>query len=584
MADTRESILHDAHPDFSDGPSVPETILDVMKGPAEEAEPFLFWGKEQPSIGEWGGRLPVALVFPEKEKFALSTLGWQVVYRLLAASGEFVVERFYWDGKGTPPRSADSGRELGDFPLICFSLNFEGDFVAVLEILHHARLPLRSSERTRWPLIMAGGPITFLNPFPIFPALDFIYVGEAETGMVACVGEIKEMWFQRVPKEEALEQLATVPGVLTHGMHTRVVRQIFMGASDRLLVYPAASCFVSSSSEFRDMLLLEVNRGCPYGCRFCAAGNIYRPPRHADIRDLKAIVRQAHPFKVGLVGTALTDWEELPGFLEWLHARKIKFSLGSLRADGATREFLTFLRKTGTRTLTFALEGASRRLRTAMNKNLDEEALLNAVQLASELQFNTLKLYLIVGWPGEGEEDFDELESFLEKVQEARIKGQGNRSKGVELIQVSASCLVPKPWTALQWAPMDTEGALKAKMRRLKKMIKNMKGMRFSGENPSQSRIQALLSRGDESLFDLLELVRETGRWDTAFEAWDGDPAWHLDRTRDEDEVFPWDALDIDVDKKYLWKEWQRFHKGVQTPPCSPSGCEKCRRCGFSGV
>ncbi len=583
MSDTLESTAPEEFPDLQEDRDVLSGTRDAMKGPAEEGHSFRFWGKEQPATGEWGGRLPVALVFPEKEKFALSTLGWQVVYRLLAESGAFAVERFYWDGKGLPPRSADSGRELGEFPLICFSLNFEGDFVAVLEILSHARLPLRSVDRTRWPLIMAGGPITFLNPFPIFPGLDFIYVGEAENGMVACLHEIKEMWFERLPKAEALERLSTVPGVLAQGYaagEKRVVRQIFMGGSDRLLVYPAASCFVSSSSEFRDMLLLEVNRGCPYGCRFCAAGNIYRPPRHARMEDLKAIVRQAKPFKVGLVGTALTDWAQLPEFLEWLHARKIKFSLGSLRADGATREFLTFLRKTGTRSLTFALEGASHRLRTAMNKNLNEESLLRAVRLASELQFNTLKLYLIVGWPGEGEEDLDELESFLKKVQDARREGQGKRSKGIELIQVSASCLVPKPWTALQWAPVDTEAALKSKMRRLKKIVKNMKGMRFSGENPYQSRIQSLLSRGDERLFDLLQLVQETGRWDTALEAWDGDLSWYMERQRDEDEVFPWDTLDIGVDKTYLWKEWQRFHRGVQTPPCSPEGCAHCGRCG----
>jgi hypothetical protein len=329
------------------------------------------------------------------------------------------------------------------------------------------------------------------------------------------------------------------------------------------------------------MLLLEINRGCPYGCRFCAAGNIYRPPRQARREDLEAIVEQASPFKVGLVGTALTDWPDLFPFLKWLHGKKIKFSLGSLRADGATREFLTFLRKTGTRSLTFALEGASRRLRRAMNKNLDEDALLEAVTLASELQFNTLKLYLIVGWPGETEEDFDELDGFLDRVQEARTAGQGKRSKGVDLIQISASCLVPKPWTPLQWAPMDSEAGLKSKMKRLKTIIKSKRGMRFSGENPSQARMQGLLSKGDERLFELLCLVEETGSWKQALSRWEGDLSWYVDRTRDEDEIFPWDRLDIGVDKAYLWKEWQRFHQGVQTPPCPASGCARCGRCGL---
>jgi radical SAM superfamily enzyme YgiQ (UPF0313 family) len=544
--------------------------------------PFLFWGSTPPRIRDWGGRLPVALVFPEKEKFALSTLGWQVVYRLLAGSADFAVERFYADDGNAPPVSADSGRELSEFPLICLSLNFEGDFVTTLSLLKRANLSLRSADRHDWPLVLAGGPIAFLNPFPIFPALDLLFVGEAEHGFFDLAERIKELWFAGTSRDEALADLSTRPGILAQGATTgRVVRRVFVRHSDRCLPAPAASCFVSSRSEFRDMLLLEINRGCPYGCRFCAAGNIYRPPRQARREDLEAIVEQASPFKVGLVGTALTDWPDLFPFLKWLHGKKIKFSLGSLRADGATREFLTFLRKTGTRSLTFALEGASRRLRRAMNKNLDEDALLEAVTLASELQFNTLKLYLIVGWPGETEEDFDELDGFLDRVQEARTAGQGKRSKGVDLIQISASCLVPKPWTPLQWAPMDSEAGLKSKMKRLKTIIKSKRGMRFSGENPSQARMQGLLSKGDERLFELLCLVEETGSWKQALSRWEGDLSWYVDRTRDEDEIFPWDRLDIGVDKAYLWKEWQRFHQGVQTPPCPASGCARCGRCGL---
>ncbi|MGX9365276.1 radical SAM protein [Desulfoplanes sp. PS50] len=550
-----------------------------MEGPEND---FLFWGSTPPRIKDWGGRLPVALVFPEKEKFALSTLGWQVVYRLLAGSTDFVVERFYADDGNSPPVSADSGRDLASFPLICFSLNFEGDFVTTLSLLKRAHIPLRSADRHDWPLVMAGGPIAFLNPFPIFPALDLLFVGEAEHGFFDLAQTIKKYWFAGSSRQQALADLSLSPGILAHGQaNTRVVRRVFVQDSDRHLPAPAASCFVSSQSEFRDMLLLEINRGCPYGCRFCAAGNIYRPPRQSRIEDLEAIVRTASPFKVGLVGTALTDWPDLFPFLKWLHEKKIKFSLGSLRADGATHEFLTFLRKTGTRSLTFALEGASKRLRRAMNKNLDENALLEAVTLASELQFNTLKLYLIVGWPGETDEDFDELDGFLDRVQEARAAGQGKKSKGIGLIQVSASCLVPKPWTPLQWAPMDSEAGLKSKMKRLKTIIKSKRGMRFSGENPHQARIQGLLSKGDERLFELLCRVEETGSWEQGLSRWKGDFSWYADRTRDEDEIFPWDRLDIGVDKAYLWKEWLRFHQGVQTPPCPASGCERCGRCGF---
>ena len=165
----------------------------------------------------------MALVFPEKEKFALSTLGWQVVYRLLAGSADFAVERFYADDGITPPVSADSGRELSDFPLICFSLNFEGDFVTALSLLRRADIPLAADDRRDWPLVMAGGPIAFLNPFPIFPALDLLFVGEAEHGFLDMAHAIKDLWFSGVSREEAVSRLGERPGVLAHGQEDGVI-------------------------------------------------------------------------------------------------------------------------------------------------------------------------------------------------------------------------------------------------------------------------------------------------------------------------------------------------------------------------
>ena len=527
----------------------------------------VYWGDEKPPLPEWGGRLPIAIVFPEEETLALSTLGWQVVYRLLSEKPDlFVVERFFGNGKhGEAVLSIDSGKPLSAFPLICFSLNFEGDYVNVLRLLKKSHLSLLAQKRSDWPLVMAGGPIAFLNPFPILPSLDFFYAGEAEQSFVPLALKIKEMWLARETKDATLQKIARLPGVFVPGKSEKVKRQVAVPGSKKLL-QPAFSCFVHGKSRFRDMLLMEINRGCPYGCRFCAAGFIYRPPRQASLQDVQKIVLEVKPRKVGLVGTALTDWGDLHPFLRFLNKQKIKFSLSSLRADGLNREFLEFLRRTGTRSLTLAVEGISKRLRKAVNKRFDDEKFFQAVELISALQFNKLKLYFILGFPGENESDWQELSDFLQELNSARIRGKGKRKKGVELIQISASCLVPKAWTPMQWAPMASEKELNDKLRRFKKMCSGFKGVRFSGEKAHHARIQGLLARGDEKVHSLLTLVaEENGNWRKALTLWAGDMSWYLDRERDPDEVFVWDKLDIGVSKDYLFREWQRYKKGVST-------------------
>lgn len=540
----------------------------------------LYLGRTAPRLKDWGGRLPVALVFPEAARHGLSTLGWQVVYRLLASREELAVERFFWDPTSPRPRSVDSGRDLGLFPLVLFSLNFEGDFPTAIRLLQDADIPVRADARQSWPMILAGGPLAFLNPFPILPALDGIFVGEAEAGLSAVMDKIATAWNSGGDKAVVLEDIARLPGMLIPGKSTEPVRRLVDMSGSGNLHDPAYSCFVSSEAQFRDMLLLEVNRGCPYGCRFCAAGSIYKPPRHAELETLQEIVTRCAPQKVGLVGTALTDWPDLLPFLRWLQERKIKFSLSSLRADGLTDELLEFLRHTGTRSVTLALEGASRRLRQAMNKHFSEEAFLDAVTRISRLQFNTLKLYMITGWPDESEEDWAEFESFLGRIEEARKMGQGNRKKGVELVSLSVSCLVPKAWTPLQWADIPEEDWFKKAMKRFKGAVGRFKGMRFAGENPGQARVQMFLARGGEEIFPCLERAAEIGLAE-AVKEFDEMVRQVLARPLDRDSVFPWERLDIGVSRKFLYSEWTKYKHGMITPPCPESGCSECGVCGM---
>ncbi len=536
---------------------------------------------DRPRIREWGGRLPVALVFLEEKSLALSTLGWQAVYRQLDKEEGFYLERFFWDRKEGNVISADFGTELSRFPLICFSLNFEGDFLNLIRTLRANSLPVYASQREKWPALMAGGPITFINPFPVLPCLDFIHVGESENGFTETAGKLKNLWLSGADKRKALEVISGFPGIYVPEVTEKTSRQIY-SAPGRILERPACSAFVSRQTVFRDSFLVEVNRGCRYGCRFCVAGFVYRPRRMARLSDLKDLVIENRPGKVGLMGTALTDWSDLREFLEWLKERGIKFSLSSIRADGLNDDFLKFLRSSGIRSLTLAVEGISPGLRKAVNKRFDEHNFFEVIKSVSALRFNSLKLYFILGLPGEDEHDFQELEVFLKKLQQARLEGMRGRKKGIEVVRISASMFVPKPWTPLQWAAMDTQEGLERKSRAFRVLCADYKGLKFSAESAFQARIQGLLSRGDERVFDLLLLAEKAGgKWKKALTEWSGDISDYLDRTRPLDEKFPWDRLDIGVNKDYLRREWDRYWRKLSTTVCPDLDCPECGRCGM---
>jgi radical SAM superfamily enzyme YgiQ (UPF0313 family) len=550
---------------------------------SERQRANVYFGLDRPVVRDFGGRLPVALAVPGEAAMALSALGWQAVWRLLERDASLAVERVFCR-TGEPPKAEDSGRPLADFPVIAFSLCYEEEYLPVVAALTAADIPLTADQRPDFPIVVGGGPLAFLNPAPILPALDLLYVGEAEAGLADVMATLRQAALAGADKGACLAAVAHLPGVLVPGLtKTPVLRACATdAAAPTVLTDPAHSCFVSGHAEFRDMFLVEINRGCPYGCRFCAAGYVYRPPRQARFAQLQALIEEVGPRKVGLVGTALTDWPDLLPFLSWLRERGTKFSLSSVRADGITPELLTILRTAGLRTLTLALEAPSVRLRRATNKQLSVEALLRAVTLAGKHGVNHLKFYLIVGWPGETPEDYAELAPLLAEVAAAGQIGVGKR--GVAHATFSVNPLVPKPQTPMQWAPMASEAAIEAAYGRVREATKKLKGFRVEVETASMARMQGLLARGDARLFPLILAAVKAGSFRRALKSWDGDVSWYLDRQRPADEVFPWDSIDVGVSRDYLWREWQRYQEGVGTAKCPPAGCESCKRCGLYGT
>lgn len=540
-----------------------------------------FHGRAAPELPDPGGRLPVALVFPGEAGLALSTLGWQSAWRILAREPGVRVERVFAPKRGQEPVSLDSGLPLRDFPLICISVNFEEELKTVIEMLDAAGIPPRRASRPGWPLVLVGGPVAFLNPAPLAPLADAFFVGEAEDGLADTASAVRGAYFAGADKAAALFSIASMPGIYAPGLSEVPVRRRIAGGIGPILHDPAYSSFISSEAAFRDMFLVEVNRGCPYGCRFCAAGSIYRPPRRATLSRLKELVEAANPRKVGLVGTALTDWPDLREFLLWLRERKTAFSLSSVRADGLDDDFLQFLRDTGARSLTLALEAPSERLRRAAGKRLDSEALLRVVETVSRLRFNKLKLYLIVGWPGEEDADYEELADFMARVQEARERGRGRKGSGLELLMISVSPLVPKPFTPLQWAAMASEEDLSRRIEQVRAACRPFKGVRVEGESPFAARLQGLLARGDEEMFDLAELAAKHGSWRAALKEWGVDTARYL-LEKSQGELFPWEVIDPGVSRAHLWKEWQGYLDCRAGGICPAEGCGPCGRCDLS--
>ncbi|HSQ77579.1 MAG TPA: TIGR03960 family B12-binding radical SAM protein [Nitrospirota bacterium] len=550
-----------------------------------------------------GVQVELVLAYPNTYHVGMSNLGVHQIYSLLNRREDTACERVFLPDEediedyyktGTKLFTLESKRPVKEFDILAFSVSFEQDYLNILEILRLSGIPINKLERTDDdPLVVLGGICSFFNPEPLADFFDIAIVGEGEE----VVGEFVDAYRESREKGrlEMLRAVGRVPGVYVPEFYHIIYnedrtieerKKLEPSAPDRIVkrtvkdfnASPAATVVLTPNTEFSDMYLSEITRGCGRHCRFCMAGYIYLPPRNLSIANAEGQAAKADDLcgKIGLVGAALSDY---PGIGELCAAIHGGVSISSLRADSVSEALIDRLAKSGHKTIAIAPEAGSERLRRVINKGVTEEDVLRAADMIFGRGIPNLKLYFILGLPTETQEDVDAIITLAEKAHEVQL--QHARPAGrIGRITLSVNSFVPKPFTPFQWEPMERVDSLNKKLRSLEKAVRKIGNMNIIHDLPKWEYVQALLSRGDRRLGRLIRAAHESdGDWKTAVRELEIDTDFYVTRRRDVAEVLPWDFIDIGVRKDYLKNEFERALEGKFTPPCRPASCKTCGVC-----
>lgn len=557
---------------------------------------------------KWKNKLPVALIYPNTYSVGMSNLGFQLVYSLLNHNPDIVAERVFFPDNASRPLSIESGRPLDDFPILLFSVSFEDDYIRLARLLEMAGLqPLAEDRRSAGagspfpasgnPLVMAGGVATFINPEPLAPFIDLFMIGEAEPVLPGIMDFLLEK-YDAGDRDVLLELSGTYPGLYAPEFYEFQYNPDGSvasftgrsGLSDRIEKIhlsdpgPAVghSQILSPDAEFANLYMTELGRGCSRGCRFCAAGFVYRPPR---LWSAEAIInglaeRSENVDRVGLLGMEMARSDDLVQVAGYLLENSCSLSFSSLRADVISPTLLDLLKKSGLKSAAIAPDGGSERLRRVINKGISENDLLAAAESLVRAGVMNLKLYFMVGLPTEEQDDLAELVDLTLKIKKNILAYGRSRGRLSDML-LSVNCFIPKPWTPFQYHPFAAVGLLKEKIKYIRKQLAGQANVRISAERPENAFYQAVLARGDRRVGKTLAKMTgpDAKRWRRVFKAQGIKPEDYAMRQRGRQEVFPWDIIDHGIDRNYLWAEYQKALKGKTTQACETDTCKRCGVC-----